>query len=111
MIHAGLLYLGLLYLGLFALAASMSRHAQLLPAHWRLSGRNDRLRVAGWLLVVASLVVALASPDWPMRLLNWIGFAAVAGGIVLLSLTYGVRWARIAAVLALLSILAAPVLR
>lgn len=97
---------GLLYLGLFGLAASMSRHAQLLPAHWGLAARGDRLRIAAWLLVFASLVVALWSPDWPLRLLAWIGLAPVAGGIVLLGLTYGVRWARVAALLAPLLVLA-----
>ena len=97
---------GLLYLGLFALAASMSRHAQLVSAT-----HGDRLQGAGWLLVLASLAVALGSADWPMRLLAWIGLAPIAGGIVALGLTYDVRWARIAASLALLLIFAGLVVR
>ncbi|NIJ20358.1 hypothetical protein FHS95_002050 [Sphingomonas naasensis] len=97
---------GLLYLGLFALAASMGRHAQLLPAHWGLAKRAARLRLAAWLLILASLVIALWSPDWALRLLSWIGLVAVAGGIVLLSLTYGVRWARSAALLAIALVVA-----
>ncbi|WP_025587544.1 DUF3325 family protein [Sphingomonas sp. UNC305MFCol5.2] len=101
-----MIFAGLLYLGLFALAASMSRHAQLLPAQWRAAAYGDRLRVAGWPLVLASLVVALGSADWPMRLLAWVGLAPVAGGIVLLGLTFGVRWAQVAALLAALLVLA-----
>jgi hypothetical protein len=46
-----------------------------------------------------------------MRLLAWIGLAPIAGGIVALGLTYGVRWARIAASLALLLVLAGLVVR
>lgn len=95
-----MIFAGLLYLGLFALAASMGRHEQLLPARWRPAERSGQLRIVAWLLILASLVAALWSPDWATRLLTWIGLAAVAGGIVLLSLTYGVRWARLAAMLA-----------
>jgi hypothetical protein len=97
---------GLLYLGLFTLAASMSRHAGLLPAHWGLAKRGDRVRLVAWLLVAASLVVTLWSPTWPMRLLTWIGLAPLAGGIVLLGLTYGIRWARGSALLAVLLVVA-----
>jgi hypothetical protein len=92
---------GLLYLGLFALAASMSRHAELLPAHWRLAKRTDRVRLVAWLLVLASLVAALWSLAWPIRLITWIGLTPIAGGIVLLAITYGLRWARITALLAI----------
>lgn len=105
-----MIFAGLLYLGLFALAASMSRHAQLLPAHWNLAKHAGRLRIAAWLLILASLIVALWSPGWPLRLLTWIGLAPIAGGIVLLSLTYGVRGARVGALPALLLVLAGLVL-
>lgn len=101
-----MIFAGLLYLGLFALAASMGRHAQLVPAQWRAAPHGDRLQVAGWLLGLASLAVALWSVDWPMRLLAWIGLVPAAGGIVALGLTYGVRWARTAALLAPLLVLA-----
>jgi hypothetical protein len=103
-----MIFAGLLYLGLFALAASMSRHAQLVPGQWHAA---NRLQGAGWFLVLASLAVALWSADWPMRLLAWIGLAPVAGGVVALGLTYGVRWARTAALLALLLVLAGLVSR
>lgn len=106
-----MIFAGLLYLGLFALAASMSRHAQLVPAQWRSATHGNRLRGAGWLLVLVSLIMALWSPDWPMRLLAWIGLAPIAGGIVALGLTYDVRWARIAASLAFLLIFAGLVVR
>ena len=106
-----MIFAGLLYLGLFALAASMSRHAQLVPVQWRAAKHGNRLRSAGWLLVVASLMLALWSADWPMRLLAWIGLAPIAGGIVALGLTYGIRWARIAALLALLLVFAGLVSR
>lgn len=91
---------GLLYLGLFALAASMSRYAELLPARWELAKRTDRVRLVAWLLVLASLVSALWSPAWPIRLITWIGLVPVAGGIVLLAIAYDMRWARIMALLA-----------
>jgi len=97
---------GLLYLGLFALAASMNRHAELLPVQWRLAKRGDRVRLAAWLLISASLAVALWSPAWPLRLLTWIGLTPVAGGIVLLAITYGLRWARITALLAIAMVFA-----
>lgn len=106
-----MIFAGLLYLGLFALAASMSRHAQLVPTQWRAATRGDRLQGTGWLLILASLVVALWSADWPMRLLAWIGLAPVAGGMVALGLTYGARWARIAASLSLLLVFAGLVVR
>jgi hypothetical protein len=106
-----MIFAGLLYLGLFALAASMSRHAQLVPVQRRAAKHGNRLRSAGWLLVVASLMLALWSADWPMRLLAWIGLAPIAGGIVALGLTYGVRWARAAALLALLLVFAGLVSR
>lgn len=101
-----MIFAGLLYLGLFAMAASMSRHAELVPAQWRSATYGNRLQRAGWLLVLTSLVVALVSVDWPMRLLAWIGLVPAAGGIVALGLTYGVRWARTAALLALLLVFA-----
>jgi hypothetical protein len=103
-----MIFAGLLYLGLFALAASMSRHAQLVPGQWRAA---NRLQGAGWLLVLASLAVALWSADWPTRLLAWVGLVPAAGGVVALGLTYGVRWARTAALLALLLALAGLVSR
>lgn len=95
---------GLLYLGLFALAASMSRHADLLPPHWR-PGRSSLQGVA-WFLILLSLAAALWSSDWPMRLITWIGLAPLAAGLILLGLTYGVRWARIAAALAAVLVVA-----
>jgi len=101
-----MIFAGLLYLGLFALAASMSRHAQLLPAHWGLAKRAQRPRIAAWLLILASLVAALWSSDWALRLISWIGLGALAAGIVLLGLTYGVRWARIGALLAIALVVA-----
>lgn len=104
-------FAGLLYLGLFALAASMSRHAQLVPVPWRSTKHGNRLQSMGWLLVVASLIMALWSADWPMRLLAWIGLAPAAGGIVALGLAYGVRWARIAALSALLLVFAGLISR
>ena len=103
-------FAGLLYLGLFALAASSSRHSQLLPAHWGVAKQGDRLRMAAWLLVLASLIVALWSQHWGLRLITWIGLVPAGSGIVLFGLTYDVRWARIAALLAALLILAEPVL-
>lgn len=106
-----MIFAGLLYLGLFALAASMSRHAQLVPAQWRSATHGNRLRGAGWLLVLASLAVALSSADWPMRLLAWIGLAPIAGGIVALGLTYDIRWARTAGLFAVLLVFAGLVLR
>lgn len=106
-----MIFAGLLYLGLCAMAASMGRHAQLVPAQWRSATHGNRLRGAGWLLVLASLAVALGSTDWPMRLLAWIGLVPAAGGIVALGLTYDVRWARIAASLALLLVFAGLVVR
>jgi hypothetical protein len=106
-----MIFAGLLYLGLFALAASMSRHAQLVPAQWRAATPGNRLQGAGWLLVLASLAVALWSADWPMRLLAWIGLVPATGGIVALGLTYDIRWARTAASLALLLVFAGLVAR
>lgn len=104
-----MIFAGLLYLGLFALAASMNRHAELLPAQWWTAKHGDRVRIA-WFLILMSLVAALWSADWPMRLLAWVGLAPVAGGIVLLGLTYGVGWARITAPFAILLVLVGIIL-
>ena len=80
----------LLYLGLFALAAAMPRHAPAL-----LGNRSiPHLARIGWGLVALSLLAALLTPDWPVALVTWFASAPLAGGIVLLGLTYAPRFAR-----------------
>ncbi|ATY34160.1 DUF3325 domain-containing protein [Sphingomonas psychrotolerans] len=92
---------GLLYLGLFALAAGMSRHAPALLGRWHAPRRVDRLPRAGWVLIALSLVAALLTPDWSRALVTWFGLAPLAAGIVLLSLAFAPRLARVSAVLAI----------
>jgi hypothetical protein len=91
---------GLLYLGLFALAAGMSRHAPALLGPWHRPHRVARLPLAGWILIALSLAVALLTPDWSRTLVTWFGLAPLAAGIVLLSLTFAPRLARVSAALA-----------
>ncbi|TGX50299.1 DUF3325 domain-containing protein [Sphingomonas gei] len=91
---------GLLYLGLFALAAAMPRHAPALLGPWHVRQRIPRLPLVGWTLVLLSLAAALSAPDWPRALVAWFGLAPLAAGIVLLSLTFAPRLARVGAILA-----------
>ncbi|MDP5279166.1 DUF3325 domain-containing protein [Sphingomonas sp. DG1-23] len=85
---------GLLYLGLFALAAGMSRHAPALLGSWHAPHRVARLPRVGWALILTSLAAALITPDWSRALVAWFGLAPLAAGIVLLSLTFAPRLAR-----------------
>lgn len=97
---------GLLYLGLFALAASMSRHAAMLPGRIAAPHHAAWARRGGWALLLLSLAIPFARTDWPMALLTWFGLAPVMAGVVLIGLTYGVVLTRIAAGAALLAVLA-----
>jgi len=92
---------GLLYLGLFALAAGMSRHAPALLGPWHAPHRVARLPRAGRTLILVSLAAAVMTPDWSRALVAWFGLAPLAAGIVLLSLTFAPRLARVSVVFAI----------
>ncbi len=83
-----------LALAAFALLAqSMRRHAE---PHWN-DRRAIRLRIVGWGVLLASLALRLAGPDWRIGLAEWIGALALCAATVMLLLTYRPGWlARIA---------------
>lgn len=97
---------GLTLLGMFALAAAMPRHAPALLGPWERRVPTARLRIGGWVLLLAALTVTLAASDWPVALVTWGGVVPFSAALVLLGLTYDVRLARAAAVLGAAAILA-----
>ena len=92
---------GLLYLGMFALASGMSRHAPLLLGRWHARLPVAHLPFAGWGLILLALVLTLLGPDWPRALVLWFGLLPLAGGVVLLSLSFAPPLARTIALIAI----------
>ncbi|WP_333571465.1 DUF3325 family protein [Sphingomonas sp.] len=97
---------GLTLIGFFALAAAMPRHAPALLGGWQTRLPPQRLRIAGWALLLAALAATLAAPDWPRGLVTWFGLLPLAAALVLLGLSYDVRLARGAAALGLIALVA-----
>ena len=90
---------GLLYLGLFALAAGMRRHREALLGRFDGARATRWLAPAGWVLLAASLLLAALAFDGGFALVLWFGLLPLAGGILVLSLTYSPRTARAGAIL------------
>ena len=52
---------------------------------------TQRLRGAGWLLLVVSLVAALSQPLWAVGLVAWFGGLSAGAGVVFLALVVAAR--------------------
>jgi len=76
--------LPLAFAGLALIGLSMDRHARQAAR----VARPARQRPAGWLLLILSLAASLAAPNWRFAIVEWIGLAAAAAGLVVLTL-YG----------------------
>lgn len=83
-----LLSLLLCYGGFTALCFSMDRH------HAELLGRKPSprlrqlLKVAGWLLIGLSLVVAVSVADWQLGLVQWFAVLMLSALLLVLLLPY-----------------------
>lgn len=72
----------LLFAGMYLLAAAMSPHRAVMPAHARDALSPRVTRRFGWLLVAASFVVAAGRGQW-IHIVTWFGLAPLCGGVVL----------------------------
>ncbi|MHA3734888.1 DUF3325 domain-containing protein [Pseudomonas sp. Eth.TT006] len=101
-----LLALLLCYAGFTALCLSMPRHHDDLLGHKPSAGRARHLKVAGWLLLGASLWAAVVANGWSLGLVDW--FAVLMCSALLLVLLMPYR-PKLVLALAVLSLLATPV--
>lgn len=90
-----MMMVGLLYLGLFALAAGMARHKPALAGPWQQARLRTWLHPVGWALLALSLLPAMGDWDGGVALVSWCGLLPVAGGALMLGLTYRPGWLRI----------------
>lgn len=91
----------MLFAGFGALSLAMHRHAgQAAPGN-KLAPYMRPFRAAGWILLALSLALRLASPNWGIGLVEWLGLAAAAAAGVVLMLLYRPRWLPAAAAIAL----------
>jgi hypothetical protein len=101
---------GLLYLALYALAVAQPQHGDVLTARRLAVARRQQARFAGWLLLAASLLLALLTREPVNAALWWIGALPALGLPLVLARSYrpalartGVRVAAIAAACGLVS--------
>lgn len=80
---------GLLYLALFALAAHKQRHRPALLGPWERKAFVPHLDLAGWLLMLVSLLSLYPADDIGMAFVGWIGLVAAVACLVTLGMTYG----------------------
>ena len=101
-----LLALLLCYAGFTALCLSMPRHHDELLGNKPSARRARHLKLAGWLLLGASLWAAVAANGWSFGLVDW--FAVLMGSALVLVLLMPYR-PKLTLLLAALSLLATPV--
>lgn len=92
---------GLLYLALFLIAAGMARHGPVLLAPLWTKETERKAVVAGWSLLLLSLILVFAGPGWPFRLIEWLGLVPALAGAVLLGLSFAPWLPRLGALAAL----------
>jgi hypothetical protein len=78
--HLNILLLSVLAFIFFALA--MERHQADLFGRQLDSGATKMLRAAGWVLLCASLAVAVRQPLWSLGLVAWFGYLSAGAGAV-----------------------------
>lgn len=78
-------------LAFFCLALAMERHQEDWFGRRLDSGVTKALRVAGWLLLCASLAVAVRQPLWSIGLVAWFGCLSAGAGVVFAALVLAGR--------------------
>jgi hypothetical protein len=73
--------------GLGLIGLSMDRHAR--QAAFKVKARW--LRPAGWALVALSLAAVALTPNWSIAIVEWVGLAAAAAALVVLTLYHRPR--------------------
>jgi hypothetical protein len=79
--------LPLAFSGMALIGLSIDRHAR--QAAFAIKARGTR--AAGWLLLILSLAAELVAPNWRFAIIEWIGLAGAAAGIVVLILYHRPR--------------------
>jgi len=92
---------GLLYLALFLIAAGMARHGPALLAPLWTQENGRRAAVAGWSLLLLSLILVFGGSGWPLRLIEWLGLVPALAGAVLLGLAFAPWLPRLGALAAI----------
>ena len=82
--HLSMLLLSALAFACLALAKE--RHQEDVFGRMLRSDRTKKLRIAGWAMLLSSLVVALRQPLWSMALVAWFGWLSVGAGAVFAAL-------------------------
>lgn len=79
---------GLLYLAIFALAAHKQRHRSVLLGPWERKALVPHLDLAGWLLLLLSLLSLCRAGDLGMAFVAWVGLVAAGASLVTIGMTY-----------------------
>ena len=97
-------------LGFFALASSMSKHQKQIYGQELTSGKTKLATLIGWILLLLSLTICLASGAISNMISYWIGALSFAALFIGLCLSYlGTKLKMIAIILTILSIVLALV--
>lgn len=92
-------------LGFFALASSMSKHQKQIYGQELTSGKTKLATLIGWILLLLSLTICLASGSISNMISYWIGALSFAALFIGLCLSYlGTKLKMIAIILTILSI-------
>ena len=82
--HLGVQLLSMLAFG--ALALAMDRHQEDIFGRALARGRTQALRTAGWLVLGATLALAVREQGWSLGLITWTGHISASAGIVFVGL-------------------------
>lgn len=97
------------YGGLLTLCLAMPKHHQAILGQSSLPSNPSLvlliLKIAGWLILGLSLVVAVATAGWSFGPVQWVGFLSMGGLTLIFVLSYAPRLALILGVLSLFSVL------
>ena len=109
-----ILVLFLSYGGLLTLCLAMPKHYQAILGQSSLPSNPSLilliLKIVGWLILGLSLVVAVATAGWSFGPVQWVGFLAIGGLLLIFLLPYTPRLALILGVLSLFSVFLALLL-
>jgi len=75
-----------------SLALAMERHQENLFRAALPAGQSRALRIAGWVLLMAALVLIVRARGWSLGLVAYSGYTSFAAGAVFLTLVAAERW-------------------
>lgn len=97
------------YGGLSTLCLAMPKHYQSMLGQSSLPPNPSLLplilKIVGWQILGLSLVVAVGTAGWSFGPVQWVGFLAIGGLLLIFLLPYAPRFALILGVLSLFSVL------